>query len=294
MCSAAAIVISAVRRVPIKYWVMDLNPDQLVALGRASPRAMLVRAFDLLNRMILKRSADVVALDRFMAERINQKRDVRSKLHVVPPWPHEDHLEPISHDANPFRREHCRPDELVIMYSGNHSSSSPVTTILDAALQLQDEPKLRFMFIGGGDGKPAVDEAISKFKPPNILSLPYQPLSNIKYSLSAADVHVVAVGDMVVGVVHPCKIYGAMAVGRPIVFVGPCPCHASDLLESDDIGWRIAHGDVDRAVGVIRGICRMDRQTLQAMGQRAGRLIERRLSKSALLGRFADIVERGC
>ena len=34
MCSFAALLIAAVRRVPIVYWVMDINPDQAVALGR--------------------------------------------------------------------------------------------------------------------------------------------------------------------------------------------------------------------------------------------------------------------
>src|SRR5262245_22640678 len=31
MCSLAALIIAWVRRVPIKYWVMDLNPDQTIA-----------------------------------------------------------------------------------------------------------------------------------------------------------------------------------------------------------------------------------------------------------------------
>src|SRR5262245_7056434 len=30
MCSLAAMTIGALRRVPIKYWVMDLNPDQMI------------------------------------------------------------------------------------------------------------------------------------------------------------------------------------------------------------------------------------------------------------------------
>lgn len=67
------------------------------------------------------------------------------------------------------------------------------------------------MCIGGGNGKKEVDDKIAAGAR-NILSLPYQPLEEIKFSLSAADVHVVSMGDDMVGIVHPCKVYGAMTV----------------------------------------------------------------------------------
>jgi len=65
MAAMAALVIATARRVPIKYWVMDLNPDQMVELGKARAGSPAVRAYDAFNRAILRRSADVVALDRF-------------------------------------------------------------------------------------------------------------------------------------------------------------------------------------------------------------------------------------
>ena len=64
------------------------------------------------------------------------------------------------------------------------------------------------------------------------MSLPYQPIAELKYSLTAADVHVVSLGEGMVGIIHPCKVYGAMTAGRPILFLGPRPSHVSDLLEA--------------------------------------------------------------
>lgn len=293
MCAVAAIVVGMLRRVPVKYWVMDLNPDQMIELGKLSPTSRSARAFDALNRLILKRAADVVVLDRFMADRVKKKRDVSSKLHILPPWPHEDHLEPIAHADNPFRRDHGLEDRFVIMYSGNHGFSTPITTVLQAALRLQDVDRLLFMFIGGGVGKAEVDEAIEKHRPPNIRSLPYQPLDQIKYSLSAADVHLVTVGDRVVGVVHPCKIYGAMVVGRPVLLVSPEASHASDLVEPRGIGWHLKHGDIDTATNTIRKILETDTNTLHEMGDRARALAQQRFSRSTLLGAFADVLQRG-
>jgi len=293
MCAAAAMVIAFIRRVPIKYWVMDLNPDQMIELGKIKADALPVRLYDAFNRMILRRSADVVALDRFMATRLNRKLDVSHKLAVMPPWPHDDHLGIVAHVANPFRREHGLEGKFVVMYSGNHGFSTPVKTVVDAALQLQDRTDIVFMFIGGGVGKKEVDGAIAQHHPKNIVSLPYQPLDQIKYSLSAADIHLVSVGNDVVGVVHPCKVYGAMAVSRPILLLGPDPCHVSDLVREHRLGWQISHGDIDAAVATIKEIVSTPQPELEAMGERARVLIDRELSKSVLCGRFCDVVERG-
>jgi glycosyltransferase involved in cell wall biosynthesis len=291
--AVAAMFIRAVRRVPIKYWVMDLNPDQMIALGKTSETSIAARVFNFLNRMILKRADEVVVLDRFMAERVNRKRDVSSKMTILPPWPHEDHLEIVPHEKNPFREKHNLQGKTVIMYSGNHGFSTPVTTVLQAALKLQDRDDIVFMFIGGGVGKKEVEQIIAEHQPKNIRSLPYQPLDQIKYSLSAADVHVVTVGDTVVGIVHPCKIYGAMALARPILLVAPDPCHASDLVSQNQIGWHIGHGEVDKAVEIIQQIAATPPEHLEEMGRRGANVVRERLNMPVLCGAVCDIFERG-
>jgi len=93
--------------------------------------------------------------------------------------------------------------------------------------------------------------------------------------------------------VHPCKVYGAMAVSRPILLLGPDPCHVSDLVREHRLGWQISHGDIDAAVATIKEIVSTPQPELEAMGERARVLIDRELSKSVLCGRFCDVVERG-
>lgn len=301
MCGFAAAVAHSLRRIPLIYWVMDLNPDQMIELGKMRANSLAARTLNALQRFVLKRSAHVVALDRFMVERLfrkltpAQRERLESRMTVMPPWPHEDTLEVVAHEANWFREKHGLNGQFVFMYSGNHGYSTPVTTILQAALQMNQDPADRdilFMFIGGGVGKKEVDQTIEREKPANIRSMPYQPFKDLRYSLSAADVHLVTVGNDVVGVVHPCKIYGAMAVSRPILLVAPDPCHASDTVRTNNAGWHIPHGDVDAAVKVIREIARTPREELAAMGRRAKGFVDQEMSKDALCGRFCDIVER--
>lgn len=293
MCGLAAVIVGAIRRVDVTYWAMDLNPDQMVEMGAASPRSMVVRAFDWLNRRILKRSRAIVALDRFMADRILRKADVRHKLLVMPPWPHEDHLEPVAHEDNPFRTEHGLGGKTVVMYSGNLSALSPLTTILDAARRVEDLTDLVFLFVGGGSGKKAIDELIADEHPPNIRSLPYQPINVLRYSLSAADVHLVSVRDEFVGICHPCKIYGSMAASRPILSLGPRPSHVTDIVDGNDVGWTVEHGDVEGAERLLREIYTMPSATRLEMGRRAREIVDRQFTMESLRGRFCDAIEHG-
>ena len=288
MAPFAALILHALRQVRVKYWIMDINPDQIVALGMATENSPSVRAFNWLNRQILDKADDVVVLDRMMAERINRKRDVSDKLTILPPWPAQDPARLVPHSENPFRLAHADSSKRIVMYSGNHGPSSPLTTILKAAKLLADDPRLLFMFIGGGIGKQEVDEAVGE----NIVSLPYQPRAELLNSLSAADVHIVTVGDAVPGIVHPSKVYGAMAVGRPILLVGPPQNHVADIMEEHDIGWHVRNGDVEGAVRVLREIAAMPVEQLEAMGQRAYDAIVARGGRSAAVSRVADVIEK--
>jgi colanic acid biosynthesis glycosyl transferase WcaI len=63
----------------------------------------------------------------------------------------------------------------------------------------------------------------------NIKCLPYQPLAALSASLSAADLHIVVMGDPFVGIIHPCKVYNIMAVGSRMLYIGPKESHVTDL-----------------------------------------------------------------
>lgn len=290
MCVVAAIVIDLFRRTKITFWAMDLNPDQLICHGKLSPNSWAARTMDALNRRILRRAKNVVALDKFMAQRLCDKLDVHDKLHVVPPWPANSGTYDISHEHNPFRKKHHLADRRVIMYSGNHGSGLPLDTLLQAAHRFKDDPRVTFMFIGGGVRKADVEQMMAEHKPNNVFALPYQPLPDVPYSLSAADVHVVSVGEQMTGIIHPCKIYGAMSVGRPILLLGPIPNYASDLVADNRIGWLVRHGDLETMASVIREIIECDPATLKEMGDRSRRVIQQGLSQEQLVRRFCDVI----
>jgi colanic acid biosynthesis glycosyl transferase WcaI len=287
----AAVFIKIVRKAPIIYWIMDINPDQMIQLGQISEGSIVTRLLNRLNQIILKSADNIITLDELMAKRIKITKDVSKKISVITPWPLQSYIEEIPHAENHFRKKHGLDDKIVFMYSGNHSITNPLDTLLQAALELPDYPDIIFMFIGGGVKKQVVDVFIQNEKPSNIISLPYQPLNTIKYSLSAADIHVVSIGNEVVGVVHPSKIYGAMAVGRPILYLGPDKSYISDVINKYKIGWHVNHGDVDRMIDTIKMIASLPSDQLDAIGKRSKELANTVYSKDTLMNRLCDIIE---
>jgi colanic acid biosynthesis glycosyl transferase WcaI len=284
----AATVIRMFRTIPIAYWAMDLNPDQLLAIGRIKKDDGMATFLESANRMILKNASLIIALDRFMADRLRSRAKLENKLVVIPPWPHQSSITPVWHDSNPFREKHGLAGKFVIMYSGNHSPSNPLDTLLAAAERLKDDANIRFMFIGGGIMKKGLEAFVRERNLSNVICLPYQPLEALGNSLSAADVHVVALGENMVGIIHPCKVYGAMAVGRPVLYFGPKPSHISDLLDTAPFGMRVDHGDVDAAVEAILNLQSLPAEHRQQMGDLAQRVLDQAFTQERLCNRLCD------
>lgn len=283
-------IVSKLKRVPMHFWVMDLNPDQAIEQGVVGAESIPARVFDLMNRCILKQASSVIALDEFMAERL-QRKGVRldGKLKILPPWPMEDELQIIEKSSNPFIKEHDLEGKLVLMYSGNHSPVHPLSTILEASKQFTTKDRVVFAFIGGGQGKAEVEKFRAEHPGAPILSLPYQPLDQIKFSLSAGDIHFVSIGAPMVGCVHPCKFYGAMALAKPVVLLGPSESHIGKWIDSDRIGWQIDHGKVQELVSLIRSFAD-DSTELTARGSRGKALVTSQLGKQQLTAQLTELI----
>ncbi|HEX8341129.1 MAG TPA: glycosyltransferase family 4 protein [Tepidisphaeraceae bacterium] len=274
------------------YWAMDLNPDQLAAMGKLRPTSALYRLIESFNRIVISRSRLIVALDRFMGRRLMDTGRRPRRVLVIPPWPHESAVEPVLHADNPFRAKYNLGGKFVVMYSGNHTRANPLDTLLEATKHFAGDDSIRFAFIGGGMDKPRVRQFLTDHKITNALELPYQPLADLRYSLSAADVHVVTLGDNMIGIVHPCKIYGAMTVGRPILYVGPKPSHVTDILDQHGIGQAVAQGDVTGCVAAIKRLRETSEADRAAMGATAMRVLNATLSEEKLNGEFCDAIEQ--
>jgi glycosyltransferase involved in cell wall biosynthesis len=251
------------------FWVMDLNPDEALAAGWLRPDSWTTRRLAAMLNYSLRRATIVVALDRFMARRIEEKGIPAGKIVTLPPWSHDQMVRYDADGRARFRKEHGLDGKYVVMYSGNHSPCHPLATLLEAARALRERADIAFCFIGGGSEFETVQHYARQHGLKNIATIPYQPLENLGASLSSADLHVVVMGDPFVGLVHPCKVYNIRTLGIPYLYIGPTDSHISEMVPT----FAANQGDVKAVVrhiehGARSGISRIPQEDQGAHGQK--------------------------
>jgi len=236
------------------FWIMDLNPDEAIAAGWLRENSLAARGLSSMLNRSLHQSAKVIVLDRFMKRRILDKGLSEDKVAIIPPWAHDDAVRYDERGRQDFRDRHQLSDKFVVMYSGNHSPCHPLDTILAAVLRLASDPQVVFCFVGGGSEFRKVQAFAERHQLTNIYCLPYQPLDGLAASLSAADLHLVVMGDPFTGLVHPCKVYNILAIGKPFLYVGPAASHIVDIaagMQNPGCVGIVQHGDIEAVVNLI-------------------------------------------
>jgi len=159
---------------------------------------------------------------------------------------------------------------------------------------LQADASIVFCFVGGGSEfkrvqRWAAETAQSGKWKAEILCLPYQPLAQLSASLSAADAHVVVMGDAMLGLVHPCKIYNMLAVGAPVIYIGPQPSHVTEILDQPgaEHPWcSVRHGEGELLAEHIRQLRE------RAVARQCPTAITAAFTKGVLLPRMIDGLEK--
>ncbi|MGB9105481.1 MAG: glycosyltransferase family 4 protein [Terriglobales bacterium] len=252
--------------VPLKarallFWAMDLNPDEAIAARWLRERSLSGRILAALQMQSMRRAAGIIALDRFMKDRLVGKGLPPDKIAVISPWTHDSaHFDAAGRER--FRAQHGLGGKFVVMYSGNHSPCHPLDTAMEAAQRLAADPRIVFCFVGGGSEYRNLQSLARERNLANLVFLPYQPLDQLGASLSAADLHLVVMGDPFVGIIHPCKIYNVLRVGAPVLYIGPRESHVGDIF--DEINSQqmhaVRHGDVDGVVSHITAVAAREHQ----------------------------------
>ena len=263
------------------FWVMDLNPDEAIAAGWLDENSLTTRLLQRMLNYSLRQATRTIVLDRFMNERVVAKGVAAARVAIVPPWAHDDNVSYSEAGREAFRQQHDLANKFVVMYSGNHSPCHPLDTLLDAALVLKPHREIVFCFVGGGSEQVKVREFAAQHALKNVKCLPYQPLSDLSGSLSAADLHVVVMGEEFVGIVHPCKVYNIMAIGAPTLYIGPQPSHVTDIAAQHGKFFLTRHGDVEAVTNAILKATQLHpRRTVTSF------------SKQTLLPQFIGLIEQ--
>ena len=284
--------------VPVLTSSRPLVAERYTLRGDRPPVTSLSMKTPLLQSS-LRRADKIVVLDRFVKERIGAEGIPEEKIDVIPPWAHDDSVRFDEEGREAFRREHNFAGKFVVMYAGNHSPCHPLETVLEAAQELRSRDDIGFVFAGGGSEQYKVQEFARVNHLTNVLCLPYQPIEKLSALLSAADLHVVVMGERFGGIVHPSKIYNLLAIGSPFLYIGPAESHLGDIIErlgDSNRASQARHGEVNPVIRII-----LDRAEkpggVNPLATASGSVtapLAQEFSKAALLPRLLAHVETLC
>ncbi len=234
------------------YWTMDLQPELAIESGLIKKGGIVAKFFTFLGNYTFKKADKIGVLDVYMKNYCISRGVSEKNIEIVTLWSVLMDEYTGTRAENPFRVEKAFGEKIVVMYSGNHSYVHSLDTLLQAILQLQHDERFLFVFVGGGVRKQDVTNFKEKHNLQNIVQYPYQPRNYIHISLAASDFQVVIMGEGQVGYTHPNKIYGALFVGKPILYVGPAKSHVTDILETSAGNILVRHNDSQGIVNQLK------------------------------------------
>jgi glycosyltransferase involved in cell wall biosynthesis len=164
-------------------------------------------------------------------------------------------------------------------------------TVGAAMAELGDE--VHWLFIGDGPRKSELERRARESGAPHVTFLDYLPPDQLALGLTAADVHLITLEPALAGLLAPSKLYGVLAAGRPIAWVGPDDGRVAELVRDHGIGISVRNGDGRGLADGLRKLrnersFRTERQTNSRM------LHETRFARSGALRRHVELLEQTC
>ena len=282
-----ALIVARRFGVPLVVVSQDVFPEIAVELKRLENPAVI----EILRRAIgayLERADRVVAIGETMRERLEHKGAPPERLRVIPNWVDSTVLTPQPRD-NEWAREHGLDDRFVVMHSGNVGYAQNLDALVRAATFLRDLDRLTIAIVGEGSRRAPLVELAELLETESVYFLPYQPREVLPQSLSAADVHVVGLARGLSGYVVPSRLYGIMAVGRPVIVAAEPSSETAQLVERVGCGVVIPPGRPELLAEEIRrahdGLLDLDE-----LGRRGREYVTAEADRSVAVRRYRDLL----
>lgn len=245
----------------VALWNMDCYPDAAERLGVLKRGGFASRLMRWMNRRLFRRIDHLICLDTAMVELLvtqygpDPARGEKSlPVDVIPNWEKASFF--------PRGAEHAEwegverlglRDRFVVLYLGNTGYGHEFDTVLDAAAALKDEP-VTFLFVGGGSRWREIEAGATQRGLSNVAMHGYVAKEQTPALMGGADCALITLRDEALGVMSPSKLHSNLAMGLPVVYVGPEKSNVDDAIARFGCGVSARIGEVDRVVGAIRAM----------------------------------------
>ena len=249
-------ILSRFKRAKFVIEVRDLQPESSEDFGNLN-QSIFTRLVKWVVHSLYKKADKIVAvtdgIGRFMAD-IGIPAE---KVDVVKSGVSNEF---IASNTNGIRKKFGWEEKFLVLYSGTLGWVRPLETVIEAARNLADQPKVHFVFIGEGQKRKALENMVRDYGLKNVSFVGGQPLETIPYFLKSSDVLVDCLKEVSVArLAFPSKMFEYMASGRPIVFgshygeaieelkiAGGALTYSSDSSEQlSDLIMKLKNGSID-------------------------------------------------
>lgn len=283
------------RRTRVVLWSMDVYPDTAERFDQLDPEGPVSKVLRSLNRWIYPRLDHLVVLDEAMGELLTSQygKDDKPPTTVIPNW---EAAADFPAGAAPAPWSGYSEDPLagrsVIAYTGNTGTGHRFDTVVAAAGRL-DPDHDALLFIGGGvrwGELEAASAALSAGAGAPIVLRGYLEKSAMPSVLAGARATLITLDDEALGLMSPSKMHASLAMGRPIVYVGPEGSNVDAAIDEFDCGFSLRHGDVDGLVAAITSL-REDDELHARLSANARRAFDEAYSDTVTLPAFDAVID---
>jgi glycosyltransferase involved in cell wall biosynthesis len=269
--------------------LLDVYPDGLVALGIIRENSLPVRLWRWANTKAFQKAKHVVVLGRDMAELIHKRYGVpMERIIYIPHWSSFASDGILSAEDTRLYQTLGLQGKFVVQYSGNMGLWHDIEVIVRAAELLKMHPNLHFLMIGGGMRRKKAMDLSEHLKLTNITWLPFQSKDSLVDSLSCCHVALISQREGLKGVAVPCKLYGILASGRPIVATVPQGSEIDQVIAEESCGVVLYEATTQDLANAILDLSR-DSQRLKIMADNAYAAYKAKYSIEPAMLRFEEL-----
>ncbi|MCG3775243.1 MAG: hypothetical protein JW395_2074 [Nitrospira sp.] len=282
-----AIMLGRIKLAPVVFWVLDLWPESLVAIGAVRNRTVLKWVGRLVG-FIYDRCTLVLGQSRSFLESIRLHCSEPSKIRYFPSWAEEVFA---SAGAAPAPEVPILAGVFSVCFAGNIGEAQDLPAVLKAAELLKHIGSIRWIIVG--DGRRADwlrSEVERRGLERNFLLLGRFPLERMPSFYAHAQVLLVSLKkDPVFSMTIPGKVQSYLMAGVPLV--GMLDGEGAKVIREANAGLVCAAGDAEGLAAAVLDLAAMSVERRQQLGSNGRAYAQKEFNRRALMTRLEALLD---
>jgi glycosyltransferase involved in cell wall biosynthesis len=282
-----AIFFKKIKKVPVVFWVLDLWPETLEAIGVINS-PMVLNWIGKLVKFIYNRCDLVLGQSKAFFESIAQYCDDKNKIKYFPSW--SDNIFSMKNTNEVATEIAGYDDYFKVLFAGNIGEAQDFPSILKAALILKEKDiKAKIFVLGNGRAFESVCIEIKRLGLEDIVFMLGQyPLECMPAFYDSSDALLVTLKESkAFSMTIPGKVQSYMAAGKPILSM--LTGEGSRVIDEAQCGLTSKSGDYQKLAENIIGMSKFSMGYLVKLGENSRKYTKTEFDRGALICQLENL-----